>query len=106
LNGAGDYGARLWEAWWRIWLARTYNWADVSESAQAEVSLLKAIEINNEMEPWSAVAYSELGALYADTGQTEKALENLKKAKGMMQDMGMDYWLRRTQEMLERVEAA
>jgi len=47
LNGAGDYGDRLWEAWWRIWLARTYNWADVSESAQAEVSLLKAIEINN-----------------------------------------------------------
>ena len=35
-------------------------------------------------------------------GQREKALENLKKAKGMFQEMGMDYWLRRTQEVLER----
>ena len=37
-------------------------------------------------------------------GQREKALENLKKAKGMFQEMGMDYWLRRTQEVLERVQ--
>jgi tetratricopeptide (TPR) repeat protein len=106
LKGAQDHGARNWEAWWRIWLARTYNWAIDSEYTQAEASLLEAIEINNEMEPWSAVAHSELGALYADTGQTEKALANLKKAEGMMQEMGMDYWLRRTQEVLERVEAA
>jgi len=35
-------------------------------------------------------------------GQREKALENLKKAKGMFQEMRMDYWLRRTQEVLER----
>ena len=52
------------------------------------------------------MAYSELGALYADTGQSDKALENLKKAEGMMQGMGMGYWLRRTREVLESVEAA
>jgi len=28
----------------------------------------------------------------------------LKKAEGMMQEMGLDYWLHRTQEVLERVE--
>jgi len=104
LKGAQDHGARCWEAWWRIWLARTYNWADDSQYTQAEASLLKALEINNEVEPWSAIAYSELGALYADTGQTERALETLKKAEGMMQEMGMDYWLHRTQDVLERVE--
>ncbi len=32
-------------------------------------------------------------------------MNNLKKAEGMMQEMGMGYWLRRTQEVLERVEA-
>jgi hypothetical protein len=31
-------------------------------------------------------------------------VDNLKKAKGMMQEMGMEYWLHRTQEVLERVE--
>jgi tetratricopeptide (TPR) repeat protein len=107
LKAAQDCGARLYEAWWRVWLARTYNWDEVSESAQAEANLLQAIEIFSELEmkPWCAIAYSELGALYADTGQTERALETLKKAEGMMQEMGMGYWLRRTQEVLERVEA-
>jgi hypothetical protein len=68
--------------------------------------LLQAIDIFSELEikPWCAIAYSELGALYANTGQTEKALESLKKAESMMQEMGMDYWLRRTQEVLESVE--
>ncbi len=105
---AQDSGARLWEAWWRVWLARTYNWADVSQFAQAEAGLQRSIETTGELEtrPMCAMAYSELGALYADTGQSDKALENLKKAEGMMQGMGMGYWLRRTREVLESVEAA
>jgi hypothetical protein len=31
-------------------------------------------------------------------GQKEKALENLKKAETMFQEMGMDYWLAVTRE--------
>jgi len=31
-------------------------------------------------------------------------LGNLGIAEGMMQEMGMNYWLQRTQEVLERVE--
>jgi len=105
LKAAHDSGSRFWEAWWGIWLARTYDWAEVSESAQAEASLQQSIETLGELEmkPCCAIAYSELGALYADTGQIEKALETLRRAEGMMQEMGMDYWLHRTQEVLERV---
>ena len=40
----------------------------------------------------------------ADTGQREKAVETFKKAEGAFQEMGMQYWLRRTQEALERVQ--
>ncbi len=40
----------------------------------------------------------------ADIGQKEKALETLKKAEAAFQEIGMDYWLRRTQEVLERVQ--
>lgn len=36
-------------------------------------------------------------------GQKEKALETLKTAEAAFQEMGMDYWLRRTQEVLEKL---
>jgi len=58
------------------------------------------------LKPLSSQGHYYLGELYANRGQKRKALEALKKAEGMMQEMGMDYWLRRTQEVLERVEAA
>jgi hypothetical protein len=31
------------------------------------------------------------------------SLENLKRAEGMFQEMGMDYWLAKTQEVLGRL---
>jgi hypothetical protein len=37
-------------------------------------------------------------------GHKDEDLETLKKAEGMMQEMGMDYWLRRIKEVQERVE--
>ena len=106
LKAAQDRGASYWDAWWRIGLARSYNWTDVSESAQAEANLLQAIDIYSELEMkmFTNIAYSVLGELYADTGQTEKALEILKEAEAAFQQMGMDYHLRKTQEVLERVE--
>jgi len=45
---------------------------------------------------WFSQGYLYLGELYANTNQKEKALENLEKAEGMFQDMGMDYWLGKT----------
>jgi hypothetical protein len=45
-----------------------------------------------------------LGELYANTGQREKALETLKKAEGVFQEMGMDHWMRRTQSVLQRMQ--
>jgi hypothetical protein len=44
-----------------------------------------------------------LGELYANRGDEDKALENVKKAEDMFQEMGMDYWLDKTQEVLERL---
>jgi len=53
---------------------------------------------------FSAQGYLFLGELYADKGQKEKALENLKKAERMFRDMGMDYWVAKTQEVLGRLQ--
>jgi len=76
-----------------------------SQYAKAEEYILQGIKIFNEVQlkPLASQGYLYLGDLYADTGQNEKALETLKKAEGMMQEMGMDYWLRRTQEVLDRL---
>ncbi len=41
-----------------------------------------------------------MGELYTDSGQKEKALENLTKAEAEFKDMGMDYWLGKTREVL------
>ena len=49
------------------------------------------------------MGYLFLGELYADMGQKEKARENLKKALGMMEEMGMMYWPDRVREVLERL---
>jgi len=44
-----------------------------------------------------------LGELHIDMRQEEKALENLKKAERMFQEMGMDYWLAKTREIRSRL---
>jgi len=74
---------------------------------QAEAYMMQGLQILDQLElkSWVPQGHLFLGELYLDMGQNEKALENFKKAQGMMQKMGMDYWLRRTQEVLERVQA-
>jgi tetratricopeptide (TPR) repeat protein len=53
--------------------------------------------------PFYALGYLSLGELYADARQKEKAIENLRKAEAMYQEMGMDYWLARTKKLLKMV---
>jgi hypothetical protein len=56
-----------------------------------------------KLEPFYAQGYLFLGELYTYTGQQDKAMENLKKAEGMFLEMGMDYWLDKTKQVLERL---
>jgi tetratricopeptide (TPR) repeat protein len=70
-----------------------------------EEYILEGISILNElkMRPGSARGYLFLGELYADRRREEKALKNLKTAEGMFKEMGMDYWLKKTREVLGRL---
>jgi hypothetical protein len=47
--------------------------------------------------------YLFLGELHADAGQRDEALENLKKAESMFREMGADYWLAKTEEVMGRL---
>ena len=68
--------------------------------------ILQGIKILGELRlrPDSAQGQLYLGELYADAGRKEKALKALRKAKRMFKEMGMDYWLARTEKALERVQ--
>ena len=90
----------------RCYLGRILGKADRSQHSRAEECILQGINILDELKlkPWASPGHLFLGELYADIGQKEKALETLKKAEGAFREMGMDYWLRRTQEVLERVQ--
>jgi tetratricopeptide (TPR) repeat protein len=57
-----------------------------------------------KVRPAASHGYHFLGELYAGRGEREKALENLKKAIGMYQEMGMDYWLAQAQAVLSKPE--
>ena len=87
-------------------LGRVLGKADPSQGGKAEEFILHGMNILDELKlkPQHSFGYLYLGELYADTGQREKALETLKKAEAEFQEMGMDYWLRRTQEVLARVQ--
>ncbi len=74
-------------------------------TGDGEEYILQGIKICNELKikPFSAQGYLFLGELYADSDKREKAWENLEKAQKMFQEMGMDCWLAKTQEVLDRL---
>jgi tetratricopeptide (TPR) repeat protein len=71
----------------------------------AEDYIFQAIKIaeDHDYKPPVARGYLYLGELYVDSGQKEKALENLKKAEAMYEEMGMGLWLGKTKEILDRL---
>jgi len=99
-------GERWVEGLSTIALGMVVGKAEPSQSAQAEEYMLRGVRILDELKfrPYVAVGHLFLGDLYADTGQKERALESLKKALSMFKEMGTDYWLRRTQNVLEKLE--
>jgi class 3 adenylate cyclase/tetratricopeptide (TPR) repeat protein len=89
------------ESW--LQLGRIFGKMEGLQLHKAEEHILKGMEILDELEtkPAYARGYINLGELYANAGQKEKALENLNKGEAMFQEMGMDYDLARTKKVLE-----
>jgi tetratricopeptide (TPR) repeat protein len=87
----------------RIQLGRILGKMEGSQLHKAEQYILQGMKILDELgtKPAYAQGCLFLGELYADAGQKEKALENLKKAEAMCQEMGINYWLARTKKLLK-----
>jgi class 3 adenylate cyclase/tetratricopeptide (TPR) repeat protein len=86
---------RQYEGIARIFLGRILGRTETAQIHKAEECILQGIKIADELKtkPFYALGYFSLGELYANAGQKEKAMENMKKAETMFQEMGMDYWL-------------
>ena len=86
-----------------VQLGRIVGKMEGSRIDEAEEYILRGLKILDDLEtkPAYAVGCLTLGELYLDAGRKEKALENLKKAEAMFQEMGMDYWLGKTKKLLE-----
>jgi class 3 adenylate cyclase/tetratricopeptide (TPR) repeat protein len=84
-----------------IWLGHILGRTARAQIHKAEEYILRGMKIHEELKirPYYAQGHLFLGELYANAGQKEKAMENLKKAETMFQEMGMDYWLERTHEI-------
>jgi len=89
----------------RSLIGKTLSKINPSQFKESEQTILDAIKIAQDIESRPAIAFGHLclGEIYADSGQKEKARENLKKAEAMYQDMKMGLWLGKTREILERL---
>jgi len=88
-----------------IFLGRATGKKDLTKWNKAEDLLKEGIHIleAQKAKAWYSQGYLTLGELYADIGHKKEALENLKVAERMFKEMGMDYWLVKSQEVLGRL---
>jgi tetratricopeptide (TPR) repeat protein len=88
-----------------ILLGRVLGKGGEPQTEKAEECILQGIKIGEErrLKLYYLPGYLYLGELYADTDQKDKALGTLKKAGGIFRELGMDYWLVRTQEVMGKL---
>jgi tetratricopeptide (TPR) repeat protein len=102
---ACDNSEKIWEGLSRIWLGRILAKLDPSQIDTSKESILKGINLLEELKLKSSypIGYLFLGEIYADSRQNDKALRTLKKAESLYEKMGMDFYLVKTKEVLERL---
>lgn len=93
------------EGYSRVWFGRILGKNNASKSTEAEKYILQGIKILEELklQPYISLGYFFLGELYSNTGRKDEALINLNKALSMCQEMGIEYWPDKIQEVLDRL---
>ena len=106
LRLARENNEKHYEGMSMVLLGKILAKSDPAQSLESKEHIIQGIKILDELKlkPHLAVGYLYLGEVYAEAGQKQKAFEALKKAEAEFKDMGMDYWLRKAQEVLARVE--
>jgi tetratricopeptide (TPR) repeat protein len=107
LQLAKTHGDTLYEGTLSMLLGAALAKADPLRAGRGEELILDGIKILDDLKirPFSARSNLHLGQFYADTGRRQEAPEALNNAHDAFREMGMDYWLARTQKALERLNA-
>jgi class 3 adenylate cyclase/tetratricopeptide (TPR) repeat protein len=108
LDWSQKLNQKHWDGFAKIILGKILGESDLLQAAKAEATMLEGIDILTQlgMKPYCAQGYLYLGELYSGTGRTPVATNNLKKAERMFRQMGMDYWLRKTEGALSRLRSS
>jgi tetratricopeptide (TPR) repeat protein len=96
---------KLGQAISRIWLGRVIAKTEPTHIEAAEQQILQGISVEEELgvPTYCGLGYLWLGEVYAESGRKDEALETLRRAEAMFQQMGMDYWLARAHEALGKL---
>ena len=107
LQLAEDCREKYTGAWARIRMGQVLGKSDPTQFQDAERTIREGIRELQELKvkPEYAKAHLCLADLYADAGQHQQALVAAQTAQAMFREMGMDYWLARTEKVLEKLEA-
>jgi class 3 adenylate cyclase/tetratricopeptide (TPR) repeat protein len=91
-------------AW--ILLGRILAKTDRSQASKAEEQILHGIKMLDQwkLKVFCAQGHFYLGELYCDTGQKARALKTMREAQELFKQMGMDYWLAKTDKALEALQ--
>lgn len=84
------------------WLGKILGKTDPAQRDQAAEYMLKGIRILDELKikPWCSEGHLYLGQHYAASGNMQNARHHLKKAESAFREMGLEYWLQRTREVM------
>jgi tetratricopeptide (TPR) repeat protein len=98
---------RLTEASMLIHLGTVHHKLATGDYVQSEELIRQGIRIHDEVgaKPSLFRGYYYLGILYSDIGRRQEAVEALSQARDAFREMGMDYWLARTEKALEGLKA-
>ena len=89
----------------KIWIGRIFGNKIKAQYREGEQFILDGYKILKELNvrPAMAQGHFNLGKLYTNSGERIKAVENLKTARSMFEEMEMDYWLTKTQQALKNL---
>jgi tetratricopeptide (TPR) repeat protein len=81
----------------------------IIEEAQHQIRHGILILEDHKLKAFSAIGYLHLGEFLASAGRKEEAMENLRKAETLYQEMEVapeSYWLTRTKDAMKKLESA
>ena len=106
LKLAQEHNEKWIEALAKAWLGRSLG-ATGNQQGEAERLIIEGIQVLEDLKsrPFASTACLLLAELYADIGDKKKALSEMRRAEASFSEMGMDYYLARTEKALEKLKA-